>query len=181
MMFVFAATLLLAACGKDTDREPSTENPVAEPEPHTEYLICDGKSYDFVKETGVGIDGYYQVVITPADTSGDYRIELKVEDDYIGERFNLVTSTDGIYSIDVIWGAETTFSCELFDGQVYSVLSGTIYEDASAISEGSFYTQLTDVDYSTELDVLLANGHRIRIGTVTPVADIVDLPACNAE
>lgn len=180
MLFVAAAAMLVAACGKETDKEPVVD-PYVEPAPHTDYLICDNAAYPFVRETGLGEDGFYQVVLSPADSVSDFRIELKVKDACVGRTFNLLADTAGNYSIDVRWDAETSFSYEIYAGHVYSILGGNIYEDASAVSEGVFYTCLTKEDFATELDVLLANGHRIRISTVTPADEISFLPFCGSE
>lgn len=174
MCLAAAAAILFVACGKETSDNGA-------PATHTDYLVCDDASYAFAHETATGDDGFYTVRLTPVSAGDDFLIELKVKDGYVNKSFPLVTTTDGIYSIDVTWGPETTFSYEVYDGQVFSILDGEIHEDASAVSEGRFASWLTDADFSTEVDVLLANGHRLRIGTVTPVDSIRYDPYCGGK
>lgn len=179
IMYLFAAAaMLLAGCGKETTVSGTG---IGNPEPHTDYLICDNTSYAFVEETTRGEAGFYQVVLTPADSSDDFLIKLKVKEDNVNTAFDLLHATDASYSLSVVIGEETSFFYEAFEGNIYSILGGQSYDDASAIGEGCFFTQLTDVDYCTEVDVLLANGHRIRIGTVTPVDSIHYDPYCGGE
>ncbi|MBR1550238.1 MAG: hypothetical protein IJ634_06335 [Bacteroidales bacterium] len=171
-MLVAAATMLFAACGKDT------ESTVVDPEPHTDYLICDNMAYPFVTKTVLVEDDSYQVVLTSVDNTDAFRIELKVNEHDVNRDFDLTSASNGSFSIETSWGEATSFSYENYEGQVYSVLSGIIYDDAAAVSKGRFSTTLTAEDFSTELDVLLANGHRIRVGTVTPADSIGFQPFC---
>ena len=143
--------------------------------------ICDGVAHPFVKETALGENGFYQVYLSPATPGDDFRVELLMKQEDVGKNFDLTTDHAGDYSIDVRLDEAATFSFEAYEGVVYSVYGDSIYEDVSVLSEGRFFTQLTDVDFSTEVDVLLANGHRIRIGTVTPVDSIRYLPYCGSN
>lgn len=176
IMVFAAAAMLFAACGKDE----VTDSAVT-PKPHTDYLICDGVAHPFVKETALGENGFYQVYLSPATPGDDFRVELLMKQEDVGKNFDLTTDHAGDYSIDVRLDEAATFSFEAYEGVVYSVYGDSIYEDVSVLSEGRFFTQLTDVDFSTEVDVLLANGHRIRIGTVTPVDSIRYLPYCGSN
>ena len=178
MCLVAAAAMLLAACGKETT-EAGTG--IGNPEPHTDYLVFDGTAYPFVKETSLTESGFYQVVITPVNSSDSFFIMLEMKERDVNKPFDLTSSTEGNYSIEIDWASTTTFSLEACDGRAFSILSGTSYDDASAVSDGLFYTNLNEVDYSTELDLSLADGHRILLGTVTPVDSISYMPFCGGE
>ena len=176
LMFLAIVPTVLAACGKDpaATADPGT----VYPELLADCLIVDNTSFDFTKTTTLGEDGYYHIGVSPAGSGETFLINLKIDKDDIDRRYTLSDTTSGAYAISVIWDEARTFSFEALDGHVNSILGSDINEDASAVASGTLLAELNEENFITETDILLANGHRFHLSTVTPVDDILFTPYC---
>ena len=163
MMFVAAATMLFASCGKD--------DPVA----GDNELVYDGKVYKMEAFFGPmnGSMGLMDIHSVDKDANGVYLIRTPEEmfhiyRDLVGQEINLTQVYSELPGYHLVLVGAVNWEINGGEESIGGVIEGTEYNNTPAVKSGTMKISIEGSNMVFALNAESKNGHKMDLRIVTP-------------